>query len=696
MNIIKTIILFTLSITLLLSCGQTNKKISNDKSTSDTQLYYNGKIITMESEENPYAEVLVEQDGIIVFVGNLKEAEKLFSNYTKVDLKGATLLPGFIDPHSHFGMVSNSMGQINLNPPPVGNTSSINELLDALKKYKTENNIKDGEWIFGWGYDESQLVEKRHPNKTELDAILPNNPVYLQHTSGHMGVANSMALIKMNITNATTNPEGGNIDRFPNSNEPSGLIQETAMYPFVGNMLEILSKKQAEYFDQTQNYYAENGITTAQDGMTDRNTIQFFQQQADNGKLKIDVIALAGYMDLEKNLTDTAMQFKSYKNGFKIQGTKIVADGSPQGKTAFFTKTYLTPVSGCTNDCRGLPSLSQDAMNTLFKTAYAQNNQLFIHCNGDAAIDMAIAAHEYACKELSQPLDKERRTIIIHSQFARADQLETYKKYKIEPSFFTNHAYFWGDVHVDNLGKERADFLSPIATAANMGLMYTNHSDATVTPINPMFTVWSAVNRTSRTGQVIGDKEKATVYQALKAITINAAYQYFEENSKGSLKKDKVADFVILDKDPLTVNPMELKNIKVIETIKSGKIIFSAMEEEEIINKYWKLITLDGQPVLMTADQEKEQYFILKSDNTINGFAGCNYFNGTYELQELNRIRFNENMAVTKKYCADENIKEYDFLEVFMLADNYIITGDTLSLNVGRSAPLAVFEAVYF
>lgn len=106
---------------------------------------------------------------------------------------------------------------------------------------------------------------------------------------------------------------------------------------------------------------------------------------------------------------------------------------------------------------------------------------------------------------------------------------------------------------------------------------------------------------------------------------------------------------------------MELKNIKVIETIKSGKIIFSAMEEEEIINKYWKLITLDGQPVLMTADQEKEQYFILKSDNTINGFAGCNYFNGTYELQELNRIRFNENMAVTKKYCADENIKEYDF-----------------------------------
>lgn len=650
----------------------------------------------MESEDIFYAEAVVSRDGIITFVGELEEAEKLFPNSTKVDLKGKSLLPGFIDPHSHFGMVSNTMGQIDLNPPPVGSTSSIEDMLEALKRYKIEHHIKEGDWIFGWGYDESQLEEKRHPNKTELDAILPNNPVYLQHTSGHMGVANSLALKEMNVSKASPNPEGGNIDRFPNTSEPNGLVQETAMYPFVGHMLQVLNAKQAQYFNQTQNYYAKNGITTAQDGMTDRNSIQFFQNQANNGKLIIDLIALAGYSELDQNLADTAMHFKVYKNGFKVQGTKIVADGSPQGKTAYFTKPFLTPVPSCTHDCRGLPSLSQDALNALFKTAYARDNQLFIHCNGDATIDMIIAAHEYACKEHSQPLDKDRRTIAIHSQFVRPDQLETYKKYKIEPSFFTNHAYFWGDVHVENLGKERADFLSPIATAAKMGLMYTNHSDTTVTPINPMFTVWTAVNRVSRTGQVIGEKEKATAYQALKAITINAAYEFFDENMKGSLKIGKIADFVILDKNPLTINPMKIKEIKVMETIKAGKSIYKIMEAPEIVNKYWKLITLHGQPIKMTENQEREQFFILKSDGLINGFAGCNHFNGTYELQDGNRIHFNENMAVTMKSCGDQGIKELEFLAVFKLADNYSMDADILSLNIGKRAPLAVFEAVYF
>lgn len=691
----KKLLIIITPLTLLFGCGHTNKS-SNNQQTSVAHLYYNGNIITMETEEVDYAEAIVEQNGKIAFVGNLKDAEKLFSNCEKIDLKGKTLLPGFIDPHSHFGMVSNTMGQMNLNPSPVGNISSITEMLDAIKKYKIENNIKEGEWIFGWGYDESQLSEKRHPNKTELDAILPNNPVYLQHTSGHMGVANSLALKKMDVTNATPNPKGGNIDKFPNSTEPNGLVQETAMYPFVGNMLQILNTKQSEYFNETQNYYAKNGITTAQDGMTDRNSIQFFQKQANNGKLKIDLIALAGYSDLEKNLSDTAIHFKTYKNGFKVQGTKIVADGSPQGKTAYFTKPFLTPVPSCNHDCRGIPSLTQDALNKLFKIAYAQNNQLFIHCNGDATIDMIIIAHEYACKELSEPLDKDRRTITIHSQFVRPDQLNTYKKYNIEPSFFTNHAYFWGDVHVENLGKERAFFLSPIATAAKMGLKYTNHSDATVTPINPMFTIWTAVNRVSRTGQVIGENEKATPYQALKAITINAAYELFDENLKGSLKKGKLADFVILDKNPLTINPMELKEIKIIETIKAGNVIFSTKDENDIVNKYWKLKTLDGQAVKMTKNQEKEQYFILKSDGTVSAFVGCNQLNGTYELQNGNRIRFNENLAVTMMSCPDKDIKEFEFLEVFKLADNYTIDGNTLSLNVGRRAPLAVFEVVYF
>lgn len=530
----------------------------------------------MATNEITYAEAIVEQHGKIAFVGNLKEAQKLFPTSRRIDLNEKTLLPGFIDPHSHFGLVANTNGQVNLNPPPVGDILSIADMLAALKKYKTEKNIQDGEWLFGWGYDDSQLLDKRHPYRTELDAILPNNPVYLQHTSGHMGVANSLGLKKMNVSSDTPNPPGGNIARFPNSREPNGLLQETAMYPFVSNMFQLLKTKRAEYFEETQNHYLQNGITTAQDGITERDAVRFFQQQADKGELKIDLIALASYGDLVQNLLDSTVHFKTYKNGFKLQGTKILADGSPQGKTAYFTKPFLTPVPSCTHDCRGLPSLSQDDLNELFMTAYAHDNQLFVHCNGDATIDMIITAHEYACKELSQPLDKDRRTVAIHSQFVRPDQLKTYKKYKIEPSFFTNHAYYWGDVHVENLGKERAFFLSPMATADKLELHYTNHSDAPVTPIDPMFTLWTAVNRTSRTKQVIGEAEKATPYQALKAITIHAAYELFDEKMKGSLEMGKVADFVILDKNPLTINPTQLKEINVLRTIKAGKVVFSA------------------------------------------------------------------------------------------------------------------------
>lgn len=563
-------IVFALALFSFLNCKENNTTISEESS----QLYFNGDIITMEEDTPKYVEAIVTQNGKIVFVGSQSDATSKYKNSEKIDLKGKTLLPGFIDPHSHFGMVSNTMGQVDLNPEPVGKIKNIENILQNLKEYKEKKNIPDGEWIFGWGYDDGQLAEKRHPTKKDIDKVLPNNPVYLQHTSGHMGVANSLGLEKLEISANTKSPEGGNIDRFPNSSEPTGLVQETAMYPFVRNMLEILATKQADFFDTTQNYYASNGITTAQDGMTDRNMIRFFQEQADAGKMKIDLISLAGYSELDSNLADASLKFKTYKNGFKVQGTKIVADGSPQGKTAFFSKPFLTEVPGCHHDCRGLPSLTQEAINKLFETAYAKDNQLFIHCNGDATIDMILLAHELACKNLKQPLNKDRRTIIIHSQFVRPEQLDRFVNYNMEPSFFTNHAYFWGDIHVENLGKERADFLSPMVSARKLGLKPTNHSDATVTPIDPIFTIWTAVNRVSRSGTIIGQAERTTPYLALQAIISFASYELFDENLKGTLTVGKLADFVILDKNPLKVKPMEIKNIKVEATIKEGKTIF--------------------------------------------------------------------------------------------------------------------------
>ncbi|WP_227526404.1 amidohydrolase [Psychrobacter sp. Marseille-P5312] len=496
-----------------LTADNQDSTVAVQAATSQATIYYNGNIITMEGDQPQLAQALVTQNGKIAYVGSLKHAQDNYKNAATVDLQHQTLLPGFIDPHSHFGLVSNTMGQVDLSAPPIGKIDNIDKMLRALKAYKKDNNIADGEWIFGWGYDATQLTEDRHPTKEEIDSVLPNNPVYLQHTSGHMGVANSSALAAMDITADSQSPEGGNIARVKGSNKPNGLLQETAMYPLMYQLLKTLEPKQAQFFDQTQDYYAKYGVTTAQ-------------------------------------------------------------DGSPQGKTAYFTQPYLTPVPNCESDCRGLPSISQEKMNEMFVKAYKNDNQLFIHNNGDAATDMILKAHEYAVKQTGQAADKDRRIVPIHTQFARPDQLAAFKKHNMVPSFFTNHAYFWGDVHIKNLGEKRANSLSSLATVDKMGIPYTNHSDDTVTPVDPLFSVWTAVNRTSRTGQVIGADERITPYQALKAITSNAAYQYLEEDTKGTLAAGKLADLVILDNNPLTIKPADIRNIKVVKTIKEGNTIY--------------------------------------------------------------------------------------------------------------------------
>lgn len=168
------------------------------------------RFLTMHSEKPEYVEAVVVEKGKIVFIGKQNEAQSQYANAEEIDFKGHTLLPGFIDPHSHFGMISNTMGQVDLNPEPVGEVKKIDDILQKLKNFKEENKIAEGEWIYGWGYDESQLSEIRHPSKNDIDKVLPNNPVYLQHTSGHMGVANSLALKELKLDEKSTSPQGAN------------------------------------------------------------------------------------------------------------------------------------------------------------------------------------------------------------------------------------------------------------------------------------------------------------------------------------------------------------------------------------------------------------------------------------------------------------------------------------------------------
>jgi predicted amidohydrolase YtcJ len=541
--------------------------------TADS-IFINGKIITVDAN-NSIAQAVAVKDGKIVAVGKTEDIIKWKGAGTEViNLQGKTLTPGFVDGHSHFMSLGRSKAA-DVSAPPVGTVRNIKDLVNEILKFKKEKNIPDSAWIAAYGYDQDQLEEKRHPTKEDLDAAFPNNPVTVTHVSGHMLVANSLALKLSGIDSTTANPPGGLIVRKKGSLEPTGLLQESA-----GRLLKRKERDKPSLEQSLQEikeqelFYASNGITTAQEGFTSFESLVLLTQSAKRGNLFIDIEALPGYNTLDKVLADPSYHFGDLQNHLKLAGSKLVADGSPQGKTAYFTKPYLTEVPGCDHDsCVGFPNITQDQFNAFVIRTFKNNIRPFVHCNGDATIDMYIKAIKNA--NLSLDINSvDRRPVTIHSQFVRPDQLDSYKELGIIPALFSNHAYFWGDVHVRNLGIERASFLSPLKTAYNKGLLPTNHTDYGVTPLNQLFLLWTSVVRESRSGQVIGRAERLTPIERLRAITINGAHEYFEEDTKGSIEKGKLADFVILSDDITTIDPEKIKDVTVLQTVKEGKTIY--------------------------------------------------------------------------------------------------------------------------
>ncbi len=360
---------------------------------------------------------------------------------------------------------------------------------------------------------------------------------------------------------------------------------ETAFLPIFANMPKPSEEELLDTFHEAQQIYARAGVTTCQEGATHAGELKLLRKAADQDRLYLDVVSLplvldvpalvkeyfpdfqGGPMDLPK---ESAAAFGKYYKRLKLAGVKFALDGSPQGKTAFWTKPLLTLGPAGEKDWRGAPLFPPETVNKAIAAVYKGGIPVFCHCNGDAAIDMMIDAARAA----GVKADQDRRTVIIHSQFMRPDQLDAYKELGFSPSFFTMHAFFWGDIHVENLGQERAFFLSPMASATAKGLRCSNHTDFSVTPMDPMRVIWTAVTRQSRAGKVIGPAERVSVWQALKALTTEGAWQIREEDHKGEIAEGKLADLVILDGNPMTVPTDKILDIKVVETFKEGRTVY--------------------------------------------------------------------------------------------------------------------------
>ena len=539
-----------------------------DKTSHKIKVYHNGNILTMKGEEPSYARAIEVRDNTIMKVAYTEEDKKSLINnvYAEiVDLKGKTLMPSFIDAHSHMVRFAQSLTTVDL----TGSTNML-EIAQKITNYIEVNKLKPDAWVVGFGYDNNLLPNKKNPDRDDLDKISTTHPIFITHASGHVGAMNSKALEEFGVNENTPDIPGGVIERYPNSRKPTGYMEEAAFMHYAQSIkFSFTDEDLMNFINQAEDVYLGYGITTAQDALISTAEFPLINNMITNNRFRIDVI---GFVDLKNSYSlakTNSNMIGNYSNRFKIGGYKIFLDGSPQAKTAWLEQPY---VSGPAR-YRGYGIYSNSDVEKFVETALDDKMQLQAHCNGDAAADQYINA--FSNVMIKRNTTNNYRAVLVHSQIIREEQYTSMSNLNIIPSIFVAHVYYWGDVHLANLGMERASQISASKTALNNNLAFTYHQDTPVIKPNMLETIWCAVNRITRDGVLLGENQKVTPYEALKAITINAAYQNKEEDIKGTIEEGKLADLVILSDNPITCDPMTIKDIEVLETIKEGKTLYT-------------------------------------------------------------------------------------------------------------------------
>lgn len=518
-------------------------------------VFVNAQVLTLHS--NPQqAKALLIRDQRIVAVGDEKEVRAQASrSATVLDMGGRTIAPGFIDAHSHFPVSGLSAVSVNVAPPPVGPGSSKAALLQTIANSIPDKPPgKNEPFILGFNYDNTSFENPEHPTRQELDAIHGDYPVCLWHSSGHLAVLNSAGLKRLNIDESTPLVEGG--DRIVDANgKLNGLLLEKAV-PSMAVLLEGISwRERWSIVTTARDEYLAAGVTSVQNGFA-----SLTMRRLLNGLHRIGILP----QRVNTWLAHSKLESDQREN-FTVNTTiKLIVDGSPQGLTAYLTEPFLVPAFGENN--AGLEIYTQEKLNELVLYYHKLGYQLALHGNGDASIDQIIAAVSSAQKATPR---EDPRHLLVHAQLLRADQLAQMKPIGLTPSFFPAHTFFWGDWHRKTLGEERASGLSPAASAAKLGLRFSLHTDTPVTPMNVFDMIWTATERQTRSGVVLGSSERISRLAALRAVTVDAAWQAFKDEDVGSLEVGKLADLVVLSENPLTA--VDIRTVEVDETWIGGR-----------------------------------------------------------------------------------------------------------------------------
>ncbi|MFJ9462923.1 amidohydrolase [Viridibacillus arvi] len=548
-------------------------------------LIKNATILTLD-EHGKRADFLSSYKGKITGVWNKEEFENAQNslsfeqNFKEYNLKGKTLIPGFVDTHNHILAYATNKVQVDCSP---NKNKNISDVLSNLKAYYEE--IPDERWILGYGYDDTMLEENRHPTRDDLDKVSMERPILIKHISNHLAVANSAALEIAKLISTTKDPEGGYFGRDEQNNlngvlyEPAAidLVSQHIPVPDIKDLSELLRKASEDYVAQGITTNTDAALTFSREYPDYDAHIDAIKEKANPMRMRFMVMGellLDGGIFANFNASELNDKILNDSNGMaKLDSAKLFQDGSIQGLTSALRKPYY-----CDKDLVGELIFNQKDLNNMVLNLHNRGFRIAIHGNGDRAIGSIIEAYKNAI-DTSPRQDHRHR--IEHVQTATKEDLITMREYDIAASFFINHVYYWGDRHKNIfLGPERANRINPLKEADDLGILYTLHSDCPITPISPLFSIWAAVNRLTSDGVVLGPDQRIDVETALKAMTRFGAKLNFEEDKTGTIEVDKYADFVILDQDPTSVEPILIKDIQILSTIINGEVVYENKEAE--------------------------------------------------------------------------------------------------------------------
>ena len=535
------------------------------------QVFVNGQILTMNAE-NRVVEALSVRGAKVSRVGSTEEILAEVTDKTVVtDLRGRTLMPGFVDAHGHFPGSGQVVFSTDLNSPPIGNIEDMSQLLERLKD---AHEARPDGWLTGFGYDDTLLAEGRHPTREDLDQISATRPIAIGHVSGHLYAVNSAALAEIGIDESTPDPKGGVIQRDPTSPDgrrPNGVLEETASRQVLLKALDIGITDGIRMTTHAAREYLQAGVTTASAGGMPLGLAKLLGPLSQLNVFPQRVALFPLLEEVESEVLSGEWRPEAMAAGrLSLPRVKIIADGSIQGYTGYLSEPYYEPYKGDVL-YRGYPSVSRDDLFRQVEGLHIQKVQYAIHVNGDASVEDALDAIEVA--QQSQPWP-DARPLFIHAQMSREDQIQRMAQLGVTPSFFSSHTYYWGDRHAAIfMGPERAANMSPAGWALDAGIRYSAHADTPVTPMLPLQVVWSQVNRITTGGAVLGRHQRVAPMAALRAVTIDAAWQVFMDDSVGSLEPGKLADMVVLSGSPL--ESLDVRELLVERTFIGGAEVYT-------------------------------------------------------------------------------------------------------------------------